>query len=155
MYNLSKLYNEEYFSILSDNLDSLKCITCIMPPTSFNQLRRSIDVTWHHASSQRYTKRQKLVTGIHWRCLLSANKGCRRDKFVIRYVTDVLRTKSRFIKYVGGLDCGLTPTNFTNPLLARSSSETDIITNKRGGHYSTGVNIFREGVCKWHLFYGR
>ena len=24
-----------------------------------------------------------------------------------------------------------------------------------GGHYSTGVNIFREGVCKWHLFYGR
>ena len=24
-----------------------------------------------------------------------------------------------------------------------------------GGHYSTGVNIFRDGVCKWHLFYGR
>ena len=36
------MYNEEYFSILSDNLDILKCI--IMPPTSFNQSRRSINL---------------------------------------------------------------------------------------------------------------
>ena len=146
MYNLSKqpicMYNGEYFSILSDNLDNLKCITCIMPPTSFNQLRRSIDVTWQHTSSPRYTQRQKSVTGIHWKCLLSANKGCWRDKFIIRYVTDVLRTQSRFIKYVGGLDCGLTPTNFTNPLLAGRTSETDLITNKRGGSLFYGGQYF-------------
>ena len=67
-----------------------------------------------------------------------------------RYVTDVLRTHSRFVKYVGGMgsDCCLNPKNFTNLLLARSTSEIYLITNKRGGHYSTGVNIFREGVCK-------
>ena len=29
------------------------------------------------------------------------NKGCQRDKFVIRSVTDVLRTQSRFVKCVG------------------------------------------------------
>ena len=37
------------------------------------------------------------------------NKGCLRDKFVIRSVTDVLRTQSRFVKCVGGSACGLTP----------------------------------------------
>ena len=35
------------------------------------------------------------------------------------------------------------------------SDNLDSLKYKRGGHYSTGVNIFREGVCKWHLFYGR
>ena len=30
-----------------------------------------------------------------------------------------------------------------------------VLSVKEGGHYSNGVNIFREGVCKWHLFYGR
>ena len=44
-------------------------------------------------------------------------------------VTDVLRTQSRFVKCVGGSACGLTPTNFTNLLWARSTSETDLITN--------------------------
>ena len=56
------------------------------------------------------------------------SKGFRRD-FVIRSVTDVLRTQSRFVKCVGGSACGLTPTNFTNLLWARSTSETDLITN--------------------------
>ena len=36
-------------------------------------------------------------------------KGCRRDKFVIRSVTDVLHTQSSFVKCVGGSACGLTP----------------------------------------------
>ena len=40
---------------------------------------------------------------------LRLNKGCWRDKFVIRSVTDVLRTQSRFVKCVGGSACGLTP----------------------------------------------
>ena len=44
---------EAYLSILSDNLDSLKWI--IMPTTSFNQSRRSIDVTWQHTLSPRTT----------------------------------------------------------------------------------------------------
>ena len=44
----------------------------ITPPTSFSQSRRSIDVTWRHTLSPRYTQRQKPVTGIHWKCLLSA-----------------------------------------------------------------------------------
>ena len=32
-----------------------------------------------------------------------------RDEFVIKSVTDVLRTQSRFVKCVGGSACGLTP----------------------------------------------
>ena len=40
------------------------------------------------------------VTGIDLKCLLLAKKGCRRDKFVIRSVTDILQTKSRFVKCV-------------------------------------------------------
>ena len=28
------------------------------------------------------------------------------------------------------------------------SDNLDSLKCKRGGHYSTGVNIFREGVCK-------
>ena len=35
------------------------------------------------------------------------------------------------------------------------SDNSDSLKKKEGGHYSTGVNIFRESVCKWHLFYGR
>ena len=81
----------------------------ITPSTSFSQSRHSIDVTWWRHLSPRYTQRQKWLTGIHWKCLLSQNKGCRCDKFVIRYITDVLRTQSRFVKCVGGLACGLPP----------------------------------------------
>ena len=44
-------------------------------------------------------------------------KGCRRDKFVIRSVADVLRTQSRFVKCVGGSACGLTPHKFYKPTL--------------------------------------
>ena len=44
---------EAYLSILSDNLDSIKWI--IMPTTSFNQSRRSIDVKWQHTLSPRTT----------------------------------------------------------------------------------------------------
>ena len=36
----------------------------ITPPTSLSQWRRTIDVTWRHTLSPRYTKRQKSVTGI-------------------------------------------------------------------------------------------
>ena len=81
----------------------------ITPPTSMNQSRHSIDVMWRHSLSPRYTHRQKSVTGIHWNAYYWLNRGCRRDKFVIRYVTDVLRTQSRFVKCVGGSACGLTP----------------------------------------------
>ena len=35
------------------------------------------------------------------------------------------------------------------------SDNLDSLKCKRAGHYSTWVDIFREGVCKWHLFYGR
>ena len=76
----------------------------------------------------------------------------------MRYVTDVFRTKSRFVKYVGGGGGGGRTAASPPQILQTyfwSTSETDLITNKRGGHYSTGVNIFCEGVCKWHLFYGR
>ena len=102
----------------------------ITPPTSFSQSRHSIDVTWRHTLSPRCTQRQKSVTGIHWNAYYRLNKGWCRDKFVIRSVSDVLRTQSRLVKCVGGSACGLTPTNFTNLLWARSTSETDLITNK-------------------------
>ena len=50
---------------------------------------------------------------------------------VIRSVTDVLRTQSRFIKFIegGGEAEGGTPTHFTNLLSVRSTSVTDLITN--------------------------
>ena len=34
----------------------------ITPPTSFSQSRRSIDVTWRHTLSPRYTQRQPEVS---------------------------------------------------------------------------------------------
>ena len=36
-----------------------------------------------------------------------------------------------------------------------SDSKDILMCKKRGGHYVTGFDIFREGLCKWHLFYGR
>ena len=42
------------------------------PLSSFSQSHRSIDVTWRHTLSPRYTRRQKTVSGIHWNCLLPA-----------------------------------------------------------------------------------
>ena len=84
----------------------------ITPPTSFSQSRHSIDVTWRHTLSPRCTQRQKSVTGIHWNARCRLNKGWWRDKFVIRSVSDVLRTQSRLVKCVGGSACGLTPHKF-------------------------------------------
>ena len=46
--------------------------TIITLPTSFSQSPRSIDVTWRHTMSQRFTQRQKVVTEIHWKCLSSS-----------------------------------------------------------------------------------
>ena len=69
-------------------------------------------------------QRESIESAYYW-----LNKGCWRDKFVIRSVTDILRTQSRFVKCVGGSACGLIPTNFTNLLWAQSTSETDLITN--------------------------
>ena len=104
----------------------------ITPPTSCSQSRRSFDVTWRHTMSPKYTQRQKSVTGIHWKCLLSAKYRFRCDEFVIRPVTDVLRTNSRFVKCVGGSPPPPphTHANFTILLWARSTSVTDLITNK-------------------------
>ena len=58
------------------------------------------------------------------------NKGCWHEKFVVRSVTDVLRTQSRFVKWVGVSPATSPPppTNFTNPLWAWSTSVTDLIT---------------------------
>ena len=84
----------------------------ITPPTSFSQSRHSIDVTWRHTLSPRCTQRQKSVTGIHWNAYYRLNKGWWHDKFVIRSVSDVLRTRSRLVKRVGGSACGLTPHKF-------------------------------------------
>ena len=56
-------------------------------------------------------------------------QGCRRDKLVIRSVTDVLRTHSRFVKCVGGSPYGLIPHKFTNLLWVRNTSVTDLVTN--------------------------
>ena len=70
------------------------------------------------------------------------NKGCRRDKFVIRSVTDVLRTQSRFVKCVGG--SASPPTNFTNLLWARSTSETDLITNRSTSVTDLIKNLSRQ-----------
>ena len=82
------------------------------------------------------------------------NKGCRRDKFVIRSVTDVLRTRSRFVKCVGGSACGFTPHKFYKPTLARSTSETDLITYKI--FLSDKFKSFwfiPEGWCRiWKMF---
>ena len=103
----------------------------ITPPTSFSQSLQSIDVTWRHTLSPRCTQRQKSVTGIHWNAYYRLNKGWWRDNFVIMSVSDVLRTHSRLVKCVGGSACSLTPTNFTNLLWARSTSETDLITNSK------------------------
>ena len=80
-----------------------------------------------------------------WRRDNRLNKGCRRDKFVIRSVTDVLRTQSRYVKCVGGSACGLTPINFTNLLWARSTSETDLITNIIGIFNGFPLPIFNAG----------
>ena len=49
------------------------------------------------------------------------------------------------------MDCGLTPTNFTKPLLARRSSETDLITNKRGGSLFYGGQYFSWGCVQMTL----
>ena len=43
------------------------------------------------------------------------NKGCERGKFIIRSVTDVLWTNSRFLKCVVGSACGLTSNKFDEP----------------------------------------
>ena len=57
---------------------------------------------------------------------------------VIRSVSDELRAQSRLVKFVGGGGGGggeaagrrpNPPTHFTNLLWARSTSETDLITN--------------------------
>ena len=49
---------------------------------------------------------------------------------VIRSVSDVLWAKSRLVKFVGGEAAGQTPYTFNyNLLWARSTSETDLITN--------------------------
>ena len=63
----------------------------------------------------------------------------RRDKgsyrpslLVIRSVSDVLRAQSRLVKFVGGGGVrpqAEPPTHFTNLLWARSTSQTDLITN--------------------------
>ena len=41
-------------------------------------------------------------------------KGCWREKFVIRYVTDVLRTQSRFVKFVRGVEASGQTTSVSN-----------------------------------------
>ena len=50
---------------------------------------------------------------------------------VIRSVSGVLRAQSRLVKFVGGgvRPQAEPPTHFTNLLWARSTSETDLITN--------------------------
>ena len=61
-----------------------------------------------------------------WRVELRTKIGHYRIRwFVIRSVTDIRRTQSRFVKCVGGS----TPTHFTSLLWARSTSETDLKTN--------------------------
>ena len=47
---------------------------------------------------------------------------------VIRYVTEVLRAQSRFVKFVGLRSQAESPTHFTNLLLVRGTSVTDLIT---------------------------
>ena len=110
-----KLYRDHHIIELSGGHHIITCF--ITPPTSFSQSRHSIDITWRHTLSPRYTQRQKSVTGIHWKCLLRLNKGCWHDKFVIRSVNDILRTQSRFVKCVGGSACGLNPHKFYKPTL--------------------------------------
>ena len=44
--------------------------------------------------------------------------------------TDVLLTQSRFVKCVGGSACGLAPIKFYKPFWARSTSVTELTTNK-------------------------
>ena len=61
-------HNNCYYCALNLTLFSL----FITSPISFSQSCRSIDVTWRHTMSPRYTQRHKLVTGTHWKCLLLA-----------------------------------------------------------------------------------
>ena len=82
----------------------------ITPPTTFSQLRRSIDVTWRHILSPRYIQRQKSVTGIHWKRLLSAKQRLSAWSILRPHPPQILQ-------------------NFTNLLWAQSTLETDLITN--------------------------
>ena len=52
---------------------------------------------------------KKSVTESNENAYYWLNKGCQCDKFIIRSVTDVLRSQSRFVKCVGGSACGLIP----------------------------------------------
>ena len=106
VYLTTWLYSSMQFHCPESTKRLLHIIT---PRTSFSQSRRNIDVTWRYTLRPRYTQRQKSVTDIHWKCFYQLNKGCRHDKFVLRYVTDVLRTQSRFVKCVGGGGVGLRP----------------------------------------------
>ena len=65
----------------------------ITSPTSFSQSRRSTDVTWRHTLGPRYTWRQKGYRESNENAYYRLNKGCQRDKFVIRSVTDVLQAQ--------------------------------------------------------------
>ena len=63
-------------------------------------------------------KRESIENAYH-----RLNKGCRHDKFVIRYVTDVLQTQSRLI--------GLISTNLQTYFGPKvQHAVTDLITNK-------------------------
>ena len=91
-------------------VSAIACLRIITPTTRFSQSRRSIYVTWRHTLSPRYTPMSKIGNGnpnknAHYRI----NKGCWRDKFVIRSVTDILRIQSRFVKCVGVRPAALPP----------------------------------------------
>ena len=86
---------------------------------------RCMGIPWTQSMSSHDVTASTRLAEASWRRDNRLIKGFWCDKFVIKSVTDVLRTHGRFVNY------GLTPKNFTNLLLARSTSVTDLITNTR------------------------
>ena len=100
------------------SFDFAGVICCfITPPTSFTNrvaaLTSRDGILWVQGIPDVKKRYWESIENAYYRL----NKGCRRDKFVIRSVTDVLRTQSRFVKCVGGSACGLTPHKFYKPTL--------------------------------------
>ena len=122
-----------YWNFEIDCLKSVVCVTLIylscLQLSSANRvtaLTSRDGILWAQGiPNVKNQRRESIENAYYW-----LNKCCQLDKFVIRSVTDVLRTKSMFVKCVGVWFAASTSTNLTNLLSPQSKSVTDLITNK-------------------------